>query len=53
MTRTSRRPTAEPTPKGAKAERVKGFQRVSVRFGDLARKATRVQTATARRRPAG
>jgi uncharacterized BrkB/YihY/UPF0761 family membrane protein len=39
--------------KRAKAERVKGFQRVSVRFGDLARKSTRVQTAAARRRPAG
>jgi YihY family inner membrane protein len=38
--------------KRAKAERVKGFQRVSVRFGDLARKASRAQTAAARRRPA-
>lgn len=39
--------------KRAKAERVKGFQRVSVRFGDLARKSTRVQAATDRHRPAG
>jgi uncharacterized BrkB/YihY/UPF0761 family membrane protein len=35
--------------KRAKAERVKGFQRVSVKFGDLARKA---EPSTARRRPA-
>jgi membrane protein len=39
--------------KRAKAERVKGFQRVSVRFGDRARKASRVQTAAGRHRPAG
>jgi uncharacterized BrkB/YihY/UPF0761 family membrane protein len=39
--------------KRAKAERVKGFQRVSVRFGDVARKSTRVQAATDRHRPAG
>jgi membrane protein len=39
--------------KRAKAERVKGFQRVSVRFGDLARNAKDVQTTTARDRPTG
>lgn len=39
--------------KKAKAERVKGFQRVSVRFGDLARKAGRVRAETTRARPAG
>ena len=39
--------------KRAKAERVKGFQRVSVRFGDLARKADPADTPAARRRPAG
>jgi membrane protein len=32
--------------KKAKAERVKGFQRVSVRFGDLERKAEQAQTPT-------
>jgi len=37
--------------KRAKAERVKGSERVSVRFGDLAPKATRTET-TDRRRPA-
>lgn len=38
--------------KKAKAERVKGFQRVSVRFGDLARNATRPRTPNIRSRPA-
>jgi len=38
--------------KRAKAERVKGFQRVSVKFGDLAPEATRTQPAAARGRPA-
>ena len=37
--------------KKAKAERVKGFQRVSVRFGDLARNATRPRTPNIRSRP--
>ncbi len=39
--------------KRAKAERVKGFQRVSVRFRDLSRKATDPQQPTVRSRPAG
>lgn len=39
--------------KRAKAERVKGFQRVSVRFRDLTRKATDQQAPTVRSRPAG
>jgi uncharacterized BrkB/YihY/UPF0761 family membrane protein len=39
--------------KKAKAERVKGFQRVSVRFGDLARKATKPRPPTIGSRPAG
>lgn len=39
--------------KRAKAERVKGFQRVSVRFRDLGRKATDPQAPTVRSRPAG
>src|SRR5947209_450917 len=39
--------------KKAKAERFKGFQRVSVRFRDLSRKGTRPQTPVIRNRPAG
>lgn len=39
--------------KRAKAERVKGFQRVSVRFGDLTPKADSSPTETTRHRPAG
>ncbi|BBX62202.1 hypothetical protein MSAS_13760 [Mycobacterium saskatchewanense] len=39
--------------KKAKAERVKGFQRVSVKFGDLARKTGRARVPTTRTRPAG
>ncbi|SPM31860.1 YihY/virulence factor BrkB family protein [Mycobacterium terramassiliense] len=39
--------------KRAKAERVKGFQRVTVRFRDLTTKATDPQTPTVRSRPAG
>ncbi|HTY32909.1 YihY/virulence factor BrkB family protein [Mycobacterium sp.] len=39
--------------KKAKAERVKGFQRVSVRFRDFTRKATGPRTPTIRSRPAG
>lgn len=39
--------------KKAKAERVKAFQRVSVRFRDLGRKATRPPTPSVRSRPAG
>jgi membrane protein len=39
--------------KRAKAERVKGFQRVSVRFGDLARKPDPADSPAAPRRPAG
>ncbi len=39
--------------KRAKAERVKAFQRVSVRFRDLTRKATDPQTPKIRSRPAG
>ncbi|MCV7091937.1 YihY/virulence factor BrkB family protein [Mycobacterium interjectum] len=39
--------------KRAKAERVKGFQRVSVRFHDLTRKATDPQTPTIPSRPPG
>ncbi|ORW32611.1 ribonuclease BN [Mycobacterium paraense] len=38
--------------KRAKAERVKGFQRVSVRFRDLNRKASDPETPTVRSRPA-
>lgn len=38
--------------KKAKAERFKGFQRVSVRFSDLAHKAGRLRPPTARDRPA-
>jgi membrane protein len=39
--------------KRAKAERVKGFQRVSVRFRDLTSKTTDPQTPAIRSRPAG
>jgi uncharacterized BrkB/YihY/UPF0761 family membrane protein len=39
--------------KKAKAERVKGFQRVSVRFRDLTRKGNRPPTPTIGSRPAG
>jgi len=39
--------------KKAKAERFKGFQRVSVRFRGLSRKGTRPQTPVVRNRPAG
>ncbi len=39
--------------KRANAERVKGFQRVSVRFRDLGRKTTDPKTPTVRSRPAG
>ncbi len=39
--------------KKAEAERVKGFQRVSVRFGDLVRKASRVRAPDTGARPTG